>query len=388
MNVECLRSLQFDNIRYEKISEEYEGSFKWIWTHNEYESWSASDTSKLLYVQGKPGSGKSTLMKYFNRNVLFENTPAQKAIMARFFYSFRDGELQRSHYSMLLSVLYEILHQDESFFYHQCQTEFRAHRRSGTHLEWKYDSLKRTLKSLQDYWTSNRFYLAIDAIDESDESDRREILGLLLELCSKMKYSVVKIFIASRPVAQLEARRDQFHNFIKLDEMTKVDIYNYAQSRLYGLNTTDNLLNQATEYMLKNAQGVFLWVKLISEQLIEAHEQGYSEDEIFDLLKRLPTELEDFYGLMLEKMKQNKSTLSYAARMFRIILFAKRPLTVDELLHALGISNSVDSGTNFIPCDALFEKSIPSSERIILSSGGNFLEIKKQNGMNIKDFRL
>ncbi|KAL7896637.1 purine and uridine phosphorylase [Trichoderma sp. TUCIM 5745] len=361
---ECLRSLQFDNIRYEKISEEYEGSFKWIWTHNEYESWSTSDKSKLLYIQGKPGSGKSTLMKYFNRNVLFENSPAQKTIMARFFYSFRDGELQRSHY------------------------KFRAHQRSGTHLEWSYDSLKRTLKSLQDYRTSNRFYLIIDAIDESDESDRRDILGFLIELCSKMKHSVVKIFMASRPVAQLEARRDQFHNFIKLDEMTKVDIYNYAQSRLYGLNTTDNLLKQATEYMLENAQGVFLWVKLISEHLIEAHEQGYSEDEVFDLLKRLPTELEDFYGLMLEKMKQNKFSLSYATRMFRIILFAKRPLTVDELLHAIGISKSVDVGTNYIPCDTLFEKSIPSSERIILSSGGNFLEIKKQNGMNVRDFRL
>lgn len=388
MNVECLQSLHFDNTRYEKISEAYEGSFQWIWTHNEYESWFASDTSKLLYIQGKPGSGKSTLIKYFNRNLISKDPDAQQTIIARFFYSFRDGELQRSHYNMLLSILYEILHQDESFFYHQCQTEFRAHRHSGTHRKWNYDSLKRTLKSLQDYWTSKRFYLIIDAIDESDESDRREILGLLLDLCSKMKHSVVKIFMTSRPVAQLEARRGQFHNFIKLDDMTQADIRQYAQSRLRGLSSTDNLLTQATEYMLKNAQGVFLWVKLISEQLIDAHERGCSEGEVFELLERLPTALEDFYSHMLEEMKQNNSSHSYAARMFRIILFAKRPLTVDELLHALGISNSVDSDSNFIPCDTLFKKSIPSSEMVILSNGGNFLEIKKQNGMNEKGFRL
>lgn len=381
MIVECLKSLRFDNSRYEKISEEYEGSFEWIWTHNEYESWSISDTSRLLYVQGKPGSGKSTFIKYFNRNLLLKEPSAQQAILARFFYSYRDGELQRSHYNLLLSVLHEILHQDEYFFYHQCQTEFRAHQRFELHFKWKYDSLKRVLKSLQDYQTYIRYYLIIDAVDESEEKDRREILGLLLELCSKMKHSVVKIFMASRPVAQLEARRDQFHNFIKLDDETRSDIYNYAQLQLYGLSSTD-LLAQATAYILKNAQGVFLWVKLISEQLIAAYEEGYSEEEVFELLKRLPTELEDFYSLMLEKMRHNKSSLLHAAKLFRLILFARRPLTIDEILHALGISDNVDSNPNFIPSDASFEKRLPSSERVILSSGGNFLEIKKHDGMD------
>jgi hypothetical protein len=282
---------------------------------------------------------------------------------------------------VLLSVLYEILHQDEYFFYHQCQTEFRAHQRFELHFKWKYDSLKRVLKSLQDYQTYIRYYLIIDAVDESEEKDRREILGLLLELCSKMKHSVVKIFMASRPVAQLEARRDQFHNFIKLDDETRSDIYNYAQLQLYGLSSTD-LLAQATAYILKNAQGVFLWVKLISEQLIAAYEEGYSEEEVFELLKRLPTELEDFYSLMLEKMRHNKSSLLHAAKLFQLILFARRPLTIDEILHALSISDNVDSNPKFIPSDASFEKRLPSSERVILSSGGNFLEIKKHDGMD------
>ncbi|KAL6897683.1 hypothetical protein GGI43DRAFT_424030 [Trichoderma evansii] len=348
---ECLRSLQFENTRYDKISQEHEGSFEWIWTHKEYESWSTSDTSRLLYIQGKPGSGKSTLMKYFNRNLLLKEPAAQQAILARFFYSFRDGELQRSHYNMLLSILYDLLYQDEGFFYHHCQTEYRAHQRYGPRFKWGYDTLKRILESLQDYRINKRFYLIIDAVDEFEEKDRRDILGLFLELCSEMKHAVVKVFMASRPVAQLEARRDQFHNFIKMDDETRSDIYNYAQSQL--------------------------------EQLIEAHEEGYSEEEVFELLKQLLTELEDFYGLMLEKMKQNKSSLLHAAKLFQFILFARRPLTVDEVLHVLGIPDSIDSDPKFIPSDALFEKRIPSSERVILSSGGNFLEIKNHNGNQI-----
>ncbi|KAH8126593.1 purine and uridine phosphorylase [Trichoderma asperelloides] len=377
---ECLKSLQFENTRYHKISQEHEGSFEWIWTHNAYEGWSASDTSKLLYIQGKPGSGKNTLTKYFNRHVSHKELSAREAIVARFFYSFREGELQRSHYNMLLSLVYDILQQDEAFFYHRCQTEYRSHQRYGPRFKWDYDSLKTIIKSLQDYLTTKRFYLIIDAVDESQEKDRREILGLFLELCSKMKHSVVKVFMASRPVAQLEARRDQFHNIIKLDDETRSDIHNYAHSQLYGLTSTA-FLAQTTAYMLENAQGVFLWVRLISERLIEAHEQGYSEEEVFELLRQLPTELEDFYDHMLEKMKQNRSSIAYAAKIFAFILFARRPLTVDEVLHSIGISDSIDPDPDFIPCDISFGRRIPKSERIILSSGGNFLEIKEHNGM-------
>ncbi|KAM0248141.1 hypothetical protein ACHAQJ_009586, partial [Trichoderma viride] len=185
--------------------------------------------------------------------------------------------------------------------------------------------------------------------------------------------------MASRPVTQLEARRDQFHNFIKLEDETRSDIYNFAHSLLYGLDST-HLLAQATAYIVDNAQGVFLWVKLISEELITSHEEGYSEEEIFEFLQQLPTELGDLYARMLEKMKENNLSLSHGAKMFRIILFAKRSLTVNELLHAHGIPESFDLDPKYIPTDISFERRIPSSERFIISCGGNFLEIKGEDG--------
>ncbi|EHK19986.1 uncharacterized protein TRIVIDRAFT_68568 [Trichoderma virens Gv29-8] len=372
---ECLSSLRFENTRYEKISPEHSGSFEWIWTHDEYKSWSISETSRLLYIQGKPGSGKSTLMKYFDSNLQTWEPAAKQAIVAKFFYSHREGELQRSHYNMLLSLLYDILHQDEAFFYHNCQTEFRAHHHAQFHSgeKWDYASLKRVLRSLQNYSTPKAIYFIIDAVDESEEADRRDILNLLCELCSKMKYSVIKIFIASRPVAQLEARRDPFLNFIRLQDETASDISNYTHSLLDGHDLTP-----AIAYMIDNAQGVFLWVKLVGEELLRFHEDGYSEQDILDMLKQLPTELEELYGLMLDKMRGNKSCLSYGLRMFRFILFAQQPLTVDELLHFLAIPDNLEPGWRFSLSDESFQKRIPSSERIIISCGGNFIEIKQQ----------
>ncbi|KAL6835271.1 putative kinesin [Trichoderma camerunense] len=368
---ECLSSLQFENTRYEKISPEHGGSFEWLWTHNEYRSWSVSETSRLLYIQGKPASGKSTLTKYFGSNFQTRELHAKQAIVAKFFYSFREGETQRSHYNMLLTLLFNILRQDEAFFYHQCQAEYRTHQHNDLRVKWDYASLKRVLKSLQKYSTKNRFYLIIDAIDESDEADRRDILSLLYELCSGMVCCVVKIFIASRPVAQIEARRGQYLNFIRLQDETTADISNFAYSLLDGLHfDATNLLPQAIKYIVDNAFGVFLWVKLAGAELIKAHEDGLSQEAMFTLLKELPTELKDVYERMLDKMKGNDSCLSYGLRMFRFVLLAKRPLTVDELLHSLGIPDNLESNGIFDLSEEALHKRIPSSERIILSSSG------------------
>jgi len=91
-NAECLNTLRFANTRYHKISEGHVGSLQWLWTHEQYQKWTDSDHSSLLYIQGKPGSGKSTLVKYFKENLLTMVPSASTAIIACFFYTFREGE--------------------------------------------------------------------------------------------------------------------------------------------------------------------------------------------------------------------------------------------------------------------------------------------------------
>lgn len=381
MNKACLASLYFDNSRYDKISEEHKGSLEWIWTHSQYKQWSASGASRLLYLQGKPGSGKSTLTKYFKDNLLNWEPDAMSAIVAKFFYSYREGELQRSHYNMLRSILYDILHQHKAFFYHCFQSEYRRQgalreRDRGDLVKWDYDSLKTVLLSLRDHTLVKRLYLIIDAVDESDDKDRRDILDLLFRLCAETKYCVVKVFAASRPVGLLERYNSEFHNFIRLQDQTKSDISRFAGSFLKRLEIT-SFLDQATKYIVENAQGVFLWVRLVGEELLAYDEEGRAEEDIFEFLTGLPTELEEFYERMLYKMGRNRADLRDGVKMFRFTLFACRPLTVSELLHTLGIPDNLD--TKFMLSDESFQKSIPR-ERRITHCGGNFLEIRQHHG--------
>jgi len=380
---ECLTSLRFDNSRYGKISEEYRGSFEWIWTHDQYKKWIEADASRLLYLQGKPGSGKSTLTKYFTENLLKRGLNAKSATVAKFFYSDREGEIQRSHRNMLRSILYEILDQHEAFFYHCFQLEYRSqpafNGRGGIGLvEWEYESLKRIFSSLLDYPRAEPLYLIIDAVDESDDNDRREILELLLRMCSGTNSCVVKAFVASRPVAALERRISEFHSFIRLQDETKPDISRLASSYLERMEFPD-FLEKARRYVVDNANGVFLWVRLVGEELLAYDDLGYAEEDVFELLKSLPTELDDHYVRMLHKMMGNREKdLRDGVKMFRFVFFACRSLTVCELLHALGIPDTAE--IEFLASDESFQKRIPLERRIPHCSG-NFLEIKRHSGI-------
>ncbi|OGM40936.1 hypothetical protein ABOM_010325 [Aspergillus bombycis] len=373
---ECLANLRFNNERYAKIASEHNGSFKWIWNHEQYKKWSKSESSSLLYLQGKPGSGKSTMTKYFTERLLQQVQCTEPAAVAKFFYSYRDGEVQLSHYNMLRSILYDILDQDENFFYHQLQSEYRDQPQPNKRVEWGYESLQRTLSSLETYRSNKRFYLIIDAVDESEENDRRHILELLFNLCCNAKHCVLKVFIASRPVPVLERRISEFHSLIRLQDETQKDILEFSMSFLNRLELS-SYLEQAKQYIISHAQGVFLWVKLVGDALIEFDEEGHSKEVVFNFLKSLPTELEEFYTRMLLKITQRNSNILNAIKMLQFVLFTYRPLSTIELLHAIGISGDSFEGHGSSEQD--FNERVPQ-ERRILSCGGNFLEITDNNG--------
>ncbi|KAF8543091.1 hypothetical protein BDD12DRAFT_669980, partial [Trichophaea hybrida] len=369
---ECLNSLLHDDTRYDKISKEHKGSLEWLWTHEKYQKWSSSERSSLLYIEGKPGSGKSTLAKYFWKN-LVEKEP--NTIIANYFYTLRGTTLEPTHENMLRSVLYSILKQDETFFFH-FQSEFRKFR-SSNDSKWPYTSLQQILSSLANHPFTKRLYLILDAMDESEENDRREIIGLLCQLCEESQSCIVKIFLASRPISQFTHRVKKGHHVISLQDENEKDISEFARSFLGPkLDLPPNILNEATEYIVEKAQGVFVWVYLVQQKLLEYSEKGCTKNQIFEFLKSLPTELEAFYeDILCELEKREELDIKDGLRMFRFILFTYRPLRLAELHHALAIPDDPDA--EFLTSDESFKGDlIHGIDKRVVHCGGNFLEIK------------
>jgi hypothetical protein len=55
--------------------------------------------------------------------------------------------------------------------------------------------------------------------------------------------------------------------------------------------------------ILEEARGVFIWVKLVLEKLLEARTQGAELEELYQVLISLPQELEDLYAVLLTRHK-------------------------------------------------------------------------------------
>ena len=372
---ECLNSLLHDDTRYDKISKEHKGSLQWLWTHEKYQKWSSSERSSLLYIEGKPGSGKSTLAKYFRENL--QNTSS--SIIVNYFYTLRGTTLELTHENMLRSVLYSILKKDETFF-PLFQSKFR---KFGSHNDskWPYESLQHILSSLASHPFTKRLYLILDAMDESEENDRRKIIGLLCQLCAKSQSCIIKIFLASRPISQFTHEVKNGHHVIRLQDENEKDISEFARSFLGPkLGLPRNILNEATKYIVENAQGMFVWVYLVQQTLLEYAERGCTTNQIFNFLKSLPTELDAFYRDILRELeKREEPGVKDGLRMFQFVLFTYRPLRLAELNHALAIIDDPDA--EFITSDESFERDlIHGIDKRVVYCGGNLLEIKGLDG--------
>ena len=68
MDTECLASLYFHgmHLRRNQIGPAQPNTYEWIWEHSRYNKWFSTEDgerSSMLWIQGKPECGKSTLAR-------------------------------------------------------------------------------------------------------------------------------------------------------------------------------------------------------------------------------------------------------------------------------------------------------------------------------------
>jgi hypothetical protein len=277
---------------------------------------------------------------------------------------------------MLRSILYDILDQNEEFFFH-----FQRYHRQRGQVLWSYDSLKRILLSLiENHPVEERLHLIVDAMDESTEGDRYDIIDFLHEICTRKGPCIVKVFIASRPIDRLNRYSAENHKMIRLEEVSSLDILKFAESFLSNLKLPPDIIRQAKDYIVQHAQGVFVWVHLVKKELRRYAERGYTKNQIFRFLESLPTELEGFYERMILQLEEGEAQdITVGQRMLQFALFAYRPLRPEELRQALAIPDNLEAV--FSLSDDSFEGDlIGGIGKRIISCAGNFLEIKGDRG--------
>ncbi|KAG4428595.1 hypothetical protein IFR05_015919 [Cadophora sp. M221] len=317
-----LRSLQFPSICecYEQVPYAHAATFNWIFENPNDEDRPWSNFSDWLQsgdgiyrINGKAGSGKSTLMKYlYGHSRMLEllkpwSGPLALHVAANFFFSSSGTSEQKSLVGLLRSLLYELLskHKDliSIVLHQQWMEENTGSRSEPGDRRWNLDKLVEVFHKFRSL-SGLKICLFVDGLDEYECPDKNhaEITSFFADLA---KSPDIKICLSSRPWLVFE---DAFRSApsLRLQYLTSRDITRYVDDKINRHDRMADLrrispedAESLVEEIVAKASGVFLWVTLVVKSLLN----GFTNrDRIADLLERLralPPYLEGFYEHML-----------------------------------------------------------------------------------------
>jgi len=285
--------------------------------------------SSVLWFSGPPASGKSVLSAYAIRHLIDSGHSCQY-----FFFKFGDPA-KRSLASALRSLAHQIARDNPSFRRQLVELSaegFRLEKADAT-LIWQ-KVFQSTLFRAE---LTHPLYWVIDALDES-ESPRA-----FFELLRGMSESrvAVRVFIISRRTDPLFLACERLSRFLDVETMEMTgDRHNAADIRLYVENEitdmrgSEDLKQEIMQRILTRAEGNFLWVRLVLEEVLRCH----SEPAIVEILEELPGDMTELYRRMESTIIGHKrlKDRALAKALMQWIICARRPLTVRELSQALG----------------------------------------------------
>ncbi|KAH7304158.1 hypothetical protein B0I35DRAFT_484642 [Stachybotrys elegans] len=124
------------DFRVDQIENPFQGTFKWIYDLPSFCEW-LQRGSGMFWIHGKPGSGKSTLMKFIYKSrqtweLLHDWTRTSYEVTAAFFFHHRGTSLQRSFEGVLRSLVIQVLSPHYQSFRRQHQNTWEQYKQLKT----------------------------------------------------------------------------------------------------------------------------------------------------------------------------------------------------------------------------------------------------------------
>ena len=332
LRTECLKSLHFPGMdkRGHDIKDAATGTCTWLLNHKDYRNWLAQPQA-LLCVLGKPGAGKSTLVRHALREASRSND-----VVASFFFFGRGIDLQKSSYGLVRSLLYQLLdHFPEmlsklSTLY---KTKRDTEQKSESYSIWHERELREFLERWIPTASKDRpIRIYVDALDEAGEDTAIELVKYFKRLTSRPSPTGagLRICVSCRHYPVL-APKDALT--ICVEGTNHRDIATYV-----GQSLKDHFLDadkadkaQLQQEIIERASCVFQWAVLIIPMVIKLDEDGDGVEDARDKIRGIPSELSDLYEHILSEITDQEKSL----QLMQWVCFALRPLSLEELRHGM-----------------------------------------------------
>ena len=304
-------------------------SCDWLISRECYQSWKASTDPAFLWLQGRPGAGKSVLSGH-----IVNDLRAEALDCSFFFFQERDSTKSTAA-SCLLSMAWQMamLHPGILEKMKRIISEWRDKNmdKIGSHSVWQRIFLSGILTVKLDrpqFWV-------IDAMDECvSPGDMTVFLTRIQE---------------HWPLSAIVTSRDSMESF-RHGTSHKINMRSYTISEHDALHGISLLLQDNLPYLpclpssgkwptpeklaseiLENSTGSFLWASLICSEL----RQVTSEAEIAEVMASTPSDMDALYCDILSKMERARFGRETAKAILAWATFSFRPLHVFEMQQAI-----------------------------------------------------
>ncbi|KAF5602661.1 vegetative incompatibility het-e-1 [Fusarium pseudocircinatum] len=293
----------------------------WILQHDDFKNWERDATSRILWVSGEPGKGKTMLMC----RIIDELSP--RTNLSYFFCEANEPNTNNAT-SVLRGLIYLLIQQDDvamSYFEKECQ---RYGKQYFENRSFTLTQLRKAFLTILAALIPKPIYLAVDALDECVEGQR----ALLEIITGNSHLQNVKWVVSSRNKPLIMEYLERASKSISLernDVSVSAAVTEYTKYKAKLLferkQYEERMMQQVMDLLFSKAQSTFLWVSLACEML--------AKRESFDpvsVLGDFPPGLDSLYKMMLDEVRIASSYRIYQ-QIMAVVLTVLRPISMHEL---------------------------------------------------------
>lgn len=285
-----------------------------------FSNWLRS-TDTFYWISGKPGSGKSTLVKFIldhpDTKAFLEVWNPQTLIVSHFFW--RPGtQLQQNIKGLLCSLLYQLLYNSTMALSSVLSSVPDANTKIAD-TDWSAAELEGLCLQVSSAY-HRPLCVFIDGLDEVDPKDG---VVSLLRFIDKLSQSTnTKICLSSRPEPLLH-RRLSIYPRLRLQDLNRGDLELYARD---NVRFPDDYIAEHYEdpivSLVERAEGVFLWLVLATKSINKGWEYGDTTAMFQQRIDRLPGDLTSLYKDMWNRACEDDPLVyrQTAALYFKLLL--------------------------------------------------------------------
>ncbi|KAL8370099.1 hypothetical protein RB595_000459 [Gaeumannomyces hyphopodioides] len=314
-------------------------SYTWLLQDPVFKEWFDLDfcTTPLLWLNGKPGAGKSVLASF-----VVDKAKELPGIAVAFFYCNEGDPARREFIAIARSMLAQLVAQDETLILH-CESMMST--QNGKVPQDVLSDVKLAKDLLETALKSRKTYVILDGIDECDREQRKNICLWFRERVDKLpknNHDDIKCLFISQDDGIARKDLPMISTLTLTAEKIGRDIMEFSshhQSKLelrFGPLGNEGL--DLAKIVTARSCGIFIFARCVFEEL---HHQP-SLQKLLDEWRedRFPKDLVEVYTRIYKRIVSSGSRSQHeiSKRLLSWTAIARRPLKWYEMQAAISIN--------------------------------------------------